>query len=384
MPEIIKFLTFIFILTSFGFISLSQITKITSILYLVPFSFIAGMSSYLFLCHSLSFLFGPKLGSIISLLILFILTIFILILKKFRYKHFHGITNEINKKQLIFLSLFALIISILSYSAMNRFSIFDKEFHIPLAITIFHNNVYPPRDFYRPEYIILYHYGGDLLSGAINYLTKLEISTSFEALLSVLSGITFLCYFVLAWILTKNYKISFIAGFCSYFGGGLLWLDTLIRYIFKLSPVSEQNWNFLQTLLNIGTHGGILDAPSINAFISTMGTGTPILIFSLLLFWEITKESTNKGIAYKIIFLNISLFSLFLCAEWLFVTFWACIIPFVSFQAIKKQTKLLLPALLILIISIVLNKSIGNALFLQDSIQQLGRINIFDISINFD
>ena len=297
------------------------------------------------------------------------------------YKALHKPEIEVKISELTFLYSTAIFICILSFLAIYRFGTFDKEFHIPLALTMFHNDIYPPRDFYKPDYVLLYHYGGDLLSGAISYFCNLEIFTSYELMSSVLSGTTFLSLFALAWIITRNFKLSFLASFCTYFGGGLLWLDASIRYFFKLLPPSYTNWNFLQTFFNIGIHGGIIDAPSVITFLSTSGLGIPLIILSLILFWHMHEEPELKKTFIYIVFITISLFSLFISAEWLYATFWAGVIPFLFLLIPKKKFKFIAAVFLLLIISVALSKSIGNALFMQDPIQHLGRVNIFEISL---
>ncbi len=381
MLPYLKFIFFISTMICFGFVFLSQLGRVKSLLVLTPISISFGIASYIFTCHTLSFLIGPQLASKISIVILFLSSILILVLKYFVQKALHKPEMEANTSELAFLYLTATVICILSFLAIYRFGTFDKEFHIPLALTIFHNNIYPPHDFYKPDYVLLYHYGGDLFAGAISYFCNLEIFTSYELISSVLSGTTFLSLFALAWLITKDFKLSFLAGFCAYFGGGLLWLDACIKYFFKLLPPNYANWNFLQTFFNIGIHGGIIDAPSVMTFLSTSGLGTPLMILSLILFWHMYEETRLKEIFIYIVFITISLFGLFISAEWLYATFWAGVIPFLLFLISKKKLKFIASVFLLLIISATLSKSIGNPLFMQDPIQHLGRANIFDISL---
>src|SRR3989338_3083687 len=177
MLPYLKFIFFISIIISFGFIFLSQAGKLKSLLVLTPLSASFGIASYIFTCHTLSFLIGPQLASKISIVILFLSIMLILFFKRFAL---HKPETEVKTSKLTFLYLTATLISIFSFLAISRFGAFDKEFHIPLALTIFHNDIYPPRDFYKPDYVLLYHYGGDLLAGAISYFCNLEIFTSYE------------------------------------------------------------------------------------------------------------------------------------------------------------------------------------------------------------
>lgn len=377
MLSLIKFVFFLFSCTSFGFIVISRLTSINAIHLLIPFSVSFGISSFLFICHILSYFLGPQLSSLITILILFITAILIYLIKKLR------ITNALTTNQLIVICSIALVISLLSFLSVFRFGTFDKEFHFQLALTLFHNNVYPPRDFFKPEYVLLYHFGGDLLAGSIHHLCNIEIARAYELISTIFSGIFFLSFFALAWTLTKNYQLSLLSGFCTYFGGGLLWLDSIIRYLFKIAPQSTFNWNFLQTFLNVGIEGGIINAPSLLAFSSTSGIGIPILIFCLVIILKIFEEIDLKTSLIYILFLSVALFSLFLTAEWLYMTFWAGVIPHCAFILIfkKNQKQTFISIAILLLISVLLSKTIGNALFMQDSLQTIGRANIFNLGV---
>ncbi|MBI2996269.1 MAG: hypothetical protein HYY52_06130 [Candidatus Melainabacteria bacterium] len=286
----------------------------------------------------------------------------------------------IKSKEFLTLLIIALTISILSFLAIYRFGTFDKEFHISLATSIFHNNVYPLRDIYRPDYILLYHYGGDLFNGAINYICKINIFRCYEFTSSILSATTFLSLFSLAWLLLKDFKSSLFCSFCTYFGGGLLWLDSIARYLLKLLPDFAKDWSLFETFFNIGIHGGIIDAPSLTTFLSTFGFGNPILILSLVIFFRIYELKSTREIISHFIFLIVFLLALFLTAEWLCVTFCSGILCFSLIRLIKKDKKIVLLSFILLLMSWILIKTLGNPLFLQDEIQRLGRANIFDVS----
>lgn len=378
MLAFIKFIFFVFSVGAFGFTLLSQVLKIKSTILLVPLSISFGIATFLFTCHVISFFIGPQASSILSLCILLVIAIVILLIKR---KEIFKLELELKKSQFVFLYIYATLITILTFIALSKYGTFDREAHIPMAMTIIHNNVYPPRDPFRPDYVLLYHYGGDLLAACIHHLTKLDISSSFEAISTIFSFTTYLSFFALAWLLTRNFKLSFIAGFCAYLGGGLLWLDAIIRYLTKNFPDSTSNWTFLQTFLNLGLHGGINNASSVLMLTSTFSFGIPVLILCLILLWKMTFVTNVKSIIFYILCLNVSLFSLSLTTDWLFVTFWAGVIPLLLFLFLKKERKIIKPILIILLISILLNKSLGNALFLQDTIQNLGRTNIYDIGI---
>lgn len=374
----IKFFLFVLVIFSFGFSILSQIGKIRSLLLLIPISFSFGTAFYIFICHILSFFLGPQLSVKVSLTILLIATLIILILK---IKKITKIDLEVSTKEIVILKLITLLIFILTFLSIYKIGAFDKSFHTPLGLSMHHNNIYPPQDMFRPEYLLLYHYGGDLLAIAIYEITKVDILRAYELVSTLSSGVTFLSFVALAWVLTKKYSISLISGFCSYFGGGFLWLDAILRYIFKKLPEDIQHLSLLETFVSYGIHGSIINAPSVHTFVSTFALGNPLLIASIIIFWKIIEDKTTKTRIINLIFLNILLFSLFLSAEWLYLTFWAGVLPFLFVLLYKKQNKEVLFTLILLTTSFILNKSIGNVLFLQEGIQHLGRTNIFNVEI---
>ena len=377
MLSLIKFIFLISTILTFGFVSVNKLTKIKSIILLIPISISFGIASYIFICHGLSYLIGPQSASIASLFILLLMTLIILFIYR---KNIFDLEFEISNKQFKIVYLIALIITILSFFAISRFGSFDKGSHFPISLTIFHNDVYPPRDIYRPDYILLYHFGGDLFAGAIQYICNFDISTSYELMLTICSGTIFLSFFALAWQLTKSFKLSLLCAFCTYFGGGLLWLDAIIRYLWENLPPVGKNWDFLQAFVNLGLHGGITEASSVLTFIPTFGIGYILLISSLILFWQMIEK--NKDYIFYLIFLNINLLTLSLVAEWLYMTFWAAIVPMsVIFLLRKKQIKHFALVVILLISSFILYKTLGNVFFLQDELQKIGRMNIFDVRL---
>ena len=378
MLPLIKFIFFLLFSSAFGFISLSRLLKIRSLILLIPLSISFGIAAYAFTLHILSFLIGTQKAVWIALVILILKSIYIFATNR---KNLIPIEKEIATAKLFTVSAIAIFICSLTFMAVSKFGTFDREAHIPIAMTMFHNNVYPPRDCFRPDYVLLYHYGGDLLAGAVQYITNLDISTSYELIASILSGTTFLSFFALSWLLTARFKLSLLAGFCAYFGGGLLWLDAIIRYLTKNFPEGATNWSFLQTFLNLGIHGSINNAPSVLTFISTFDLGNPLLVCSLILFWKMIQEKNLKSSIYYIFFLTVTLFTLYLTADWLYVTFWAAVLPFVLILWKDNKKQFIISTVIILFTSILLNKTIGNPLFCQEQIQALGRTNIFDIGI---
>lgn len=374
-------LSYLFITSFFGYCILKKLLKISSFVLLIPLSVTLGTGSFIFLLQSLSFLLTPRLAAPSILIIQFATSVLMYFIKINEAK-----SNEadVSKNQLVILIASTLMICFSTYLGIFRYGTFDRTAHLPMATSIFQNNTYPPMDPYRPDYVLLYHYGGDLLAGAINYLSGANISTSYELISSLFSGITFLSFISLGWILSKNFYLSFIAGFCAYFSGGLLWFDAILRYLIKNFPGGETNWSFLQTFLNLGIHGSIINPPSVITFTSTSSLGNPMLIFCLIIFYLMTLKIKFKETVPFIIVLFITLFSLYMTTDWLYVTFWAGAVLFSLFILSRKNKQALAATIILLVFSAISYKTLANPLFMQDAIQNLGRTNIFALGIKKD
>ena len=151
---------FLSICIAFGFLFLYRLGRINSLIYLIPFSASFGISTYIFICHLLSFLFGPNKSSLYSLAILLLLSIILLIIN-YTSKKENQLITEIAKDQLIFIVTLSLIISMCIFISGYKYGMFDEAWHIPLATSIYHNDIYPPRDFLRPDYALIYHFGSE-------------------------------------------------------------------------------------------------------------------------------------------------------------------------------------------------------------------------------
>ena len=380
MIGIVKFLGFICVLCLFGLTSSLALLNFPSAVLLISLSISIGIASYIFLCHVLSFILGPSLAVIYSFFILLSISV---VLATLNLKRCVSTLKQADFRAFLLLFGSGLLISLTSYFAISKMGIFDVEVHVPLALTIFHNNVYPPRDLFRPEFVLLYHYGGDIFAGAIHKICHLRIDTAFELAASFSASLIYFGFFSLAYLLTNHFKTSMISGLCTYFGGGLLWVDAVIRFSFNSLPPGSEGWSLLQTFLNIGLHGGIFNAPSVSTFTSTYSLGLPLLITSIVLFFLNLKESHRMtDMARQGGVTTICLFSLLLCAEWLFVTFLFGSIAFALFYFLTTRDRSSFINLAItLVLSILLNATLGNPLFLQEDIQTIGRANIFNVGV---
>lgn len=375
MLSALKAILFLVILISFGFAFLNRALKIKELIYLIPFSILLGISTFIFLVHCLSYIIGPQAASIFTLLLLFITTILILI-----FHRKNNIKININKKQFMLLCTIALTISTLTFLAILRFGIYDTNMHYPLVLSLFKNNIYPPRDFYRPDYFLHYHFGADIVPGAINYICKLHITYCY-LLMSTIYGFTiFFTLFSIANILTNNYRFSLLAGLATYFSGGLLWLDAILKYFLKKFPPYATDWSLYEFFTYFGLRGGITDATSTAPFNVALGLSYPLLVFCFFIFWNLITEKETKTLIWNLIVLIITLLVLLLCAEWIYIAFWGAVSIFTIYLVYKKQKRSLFLIFLIFIISLTLYKTIGSPLFsVQDKLQYLGIARVTEV-----
>ncbi|MBI3591592.1 MAG: hypothetical protein HY094_09490 [Candidatus Melainabacteria bacterium] len=375
--EILKFIFILTSIISFGFISLSQLARVSSLILLIPFSFLFGNASFIALEHILAYIVGPQIASIATICSLFVSSILILIFKSRKLTPVH---IEIKPVQYGIIFLISLLIGFFTFLVALRFGVNDTQARYAIVLSLYHNNTYPPKDFYRPDYYLIYHFGGELLPGAIHYICNFHIATCYALVSTILSITLFLTLFAIAWLITNHFKLSLLTGFCTYFGGGLIWLDTLIRYLSKNLPPYATNWDLLSFFTFFGLRGGIVDAASIVPFNIATAISYPLLIFSLFLFWLMVKDNNIKGKFFHFIFLTISLLALLLSAEWLYLTFLGGVVLFFIVLSMKKQKYSIILTLLLLVVSFGLNKAIGNPV-LNDQTQYLGRANLCEVKI---
>lgn len=366
--------TFLSSIVFFGFVFLNKINKMTSPIYLAAFSIPLGTSFYIFICHILSFVTGPKKASILTLILLLIFSILIIILKGKP----EIIEDNITKRQKYILFGLPSIIAICTFLSVYRFGLFDEIWHIPLTLSIFHNDTYPPRDFLRPDYYLLYHFGGNLLGGAINYITHIEIYNSFEIISAISSWCSFLSFFALGWLVTKNYKVSLICAICCYFGNGLPWVSALQDFF------SNGSSSLIDTILQKGLRSSFTDPQHMGTFTSK-AIASPVAIFCFFLFYSLlnnAKENKSFKLNYStILTLVVLLLSLTTVAGWLALTFLIGTTAFLIIFLILQRKKFIPCAInisILLILFYILNKLIGITLYSEE--EYLGRVKVFDLA----
>ncbi|OGI18789.1 MAG: hypothetical protein A3B68_06040 [Candidatus Melainabacteria bacterium RIFCSPHIGHO2_02_FULL_34_12] len=373
--SILLFLIFVALCFVFGFLYLNKVLKINSFLYLASFSYTFGICSYVFLCHIYSFIVGPKDSSYFALFTLPALSFLVFIC----FRKNNLIKKEISIKKLVFILSLALFFSICIFLSGFRYGMFDEAWHIPLVSSIYHNNIYPPRDFFRPDYALLYHFGGDLLAGAISNICRTKILTSFELVSGAFAGITFLSFFSIAWILTNNFRTSLISAICCFFGAGISWLNIIPRFA-NHPTVTDLIKNILGNI-----QGTIVDAPSHLSYTSTSSNGYPALLLCLFLTYILLIKNDLKESFICTISILIPLCTLSLFAGWLSLTFILSIFIFSLFYLILKKKDGINKVIYLFLLGLlffILNKIIGNQMY--DANEFLGRANIFNVILKPD
>lgn len=349
MLAIIKFIFFICCLFSFGFIFLKRMVKIKCLVFLLPLSLYVGITVYLLLVHILAFHIGPKSSSIVSLYILFGLSIFIFFQKQ---KTKEQLIPDISKKQLIVLFTIVLLFAIPTFLMYYEFGIGDKNLNYPLVLTLFHNDIYPPKDFFRPDQNLLYHYVPSLLPGAIHSFCRFPISLSYAIIDTILHMYqSIIITFIVALILTRNFKLSLACAIINYLGGNLVWLDTIVRYLTNNLPayVEERGWGFLEAFSSLGFRGGMIGSSSEGPMSIAVNIGAPIYSLSFFIYWMmVTEKKLSANLLYFFILL-ISLNVLIMTEESLFIAFWFGAFIYSLHLLLRKQwLQLLLTFLLAL------------------------------------
>ena len=320
----------------FGYVALRTLLGITSFVYLLPFSFVFGFSTFLVLVYGLAYFFGIHLGSLIAILILFLVSIILF----FVYRDRLHIELSLLKRESIVLFFICLFISYFTFLISRKWIIFDFKFHISVASNFLYSDKFPQAVSNWPTLFVPYHYGFDLLSAIISSLTNLSIINSF-CLIGVVSSITTflscvaIAYFFITKLLPGDKKRQTIiqaifGGLFFYFAGNLLWLDALIRFLFKIPPVS-QSWNLFQTFCAIGIHGSIMTDMGTGGILFASSTlGVQIFIFLLFLYLNFLLEKSS--LVKYIVFILLTALALFHVAEWILYVFLLSLIisPFLS------------------------------------------------------
>ena len=118
MFPVIKFIFFFLCTFTFGFISLSRLLKIRSLILLIPLSISFGIAAYVFTSHICSFLIGPQKAAWLALGILILKSIFIFVIYR---KNTAKSEKEITTPQLILVSTIAVLICFLTLIALGKF-----------------------------------------------------------------------------------------------------------------------------------------------------------------------------------------------------------------------------------------------------------------------
>lgn len=320
---------FLFLLTPMlGFLILRFFLGINSVIYLIPFSFILGVSILLDLIHLFDPLFGIQNGSSISLIIMFVLTLILLVFNKKNL--FNKIENSLIRSNYVTLFLTVLIIGLLTSLVCDKWAMLDFKFHLSQVNNFIRTNKYPVGIPEFPTLLIPYHYGFDLFCSLVSSIFGISTILTFKITIIIFAIITFLSGFAISFYLVSRLKEksflsgdaftnSFIGALLFYFSGNFLWLDAIIRFVYKIYPV-QNNWSLFKTFCAIGLNGGVVnDISSAGVFFASLSIGVGL---SLLLFFLFIQFIENKKLCLKYYFaIFIVSLSLFHCAEWILYAF---------------------------------------------------------------
>lgn len=331
---------FLFLLVPIlGFLILRFLLGINSLIFLLPFSLVLGVSIFLDLIHLCDPLLGIQNGTFLSLIIIFLSTLSLLIYNK--KKLFEKIDNPLKLNQYFILLSTILFVIVFTYLVSDKWVMLDFKFHLSQVNNFVRTNRFPVGIPESPSLLIPYHYGFDLFCASISKLLGMSAISTFRLVIVLFSVITFLSGFALSYLLVSDLQAnsflsgskftnSFIGALLFYFSGNLLWLDAIFRYVFKIFPV-QSNWSIFKTACAIGFHGGIVnDISNACVFFASLSIG---LGLSLLLFFLYIKFIQQEKFCIKtfviMFFVSISLFH---CAEYILYAFSLSVLlsPFIS------------------------------------------------------
>lgn len=312
-------LLFFFILPVLGWLVLRNLFRISNLVYLLPFSFVLGLSTFIVLIYSLDPFLGVKQGGIFSLIIAFIISLIFIFFFKSKCIE---IQNPLKLKQIMILFFICLIICLFTYLLTDRWYILDFHFHLSFSNYFITSNKFPNVVPNWPSLFIPYHFAFDIVSATISSLTNISVIEIFRLIATFSAITTFLSAFALAYYFSGVFSHSLFGAFCFYFSGNLLWLDAIFRYFLKLFPI-EKDWSFFKTICALGMHGSIINdvANSEIIFPSTiLGIQLFVLLLFLFLQFLTLKASFFESVKYLLLIFLVGL-SLFHNAEYMVYLF---------------------------------------------------------------
>lgn len=317
------------VLPLFGWTVLRTLLGINSLIYLLPFSFVFGLATFMVLIYALAFFLGIQKASLLVLLILFLVSICLIVIYK---RQACLVENPLKRKELLILFFICLFIGCFTCLLTDKWIIWDFLFHTSVANYFAASDKFPNGVPNWPSLFIAYHYAFNLLSAVIIQLTGINDVNSFRLIAIFSSLITFLSSFAIAYFFATSHKYiqALFGSLCFYFAGNLLWLDALVRYVFKIFPVQE-NWSLFKTMCALGMHGSFMsDLGSGGVLFASIALGVPFFLLLLFLFLKFL-FADSISIKY-LLSIFISSLILFHTAEWILYIFILALVfsPFLS------------------------------------------------------
>ncbi len=306
------------VLPLFGWLAVRTILNVSSIVYLIPFSWIFGVASFLTLLYSFAYFIGVQKAALLALCILFLLSILLVVYFK---EKIIRLESSLTFKEIVVVFGLSFLISILTYSLLTKWHIWDFEYHVSEAILFASKDKFPTGTYAWPSIFIPYHYGFDILSASISKIGNISMVNAFNLIVVISVMTTVFACFTFAYFFDqrKSFLTSLFAGLGFYFAGGLLWLDSFIRYLLKIYPVTK-DWSFFKTFCAVGLHGSYMnDMGSGGIMFASLTLGVQLFILLIFIYFNFIQDK-SLNYFYMLPFLITSI-ALFHCAEWIIYIF---------------------------------------------------------------
>lgn len=309
-----KLLLFLSIIISFGYVASSLFLRERKISILIPFSILVGLGGYMFFVNAISYLVPIKQTIWLVLVVFCIFAVYQIYTKGMEY---FSPVIDFTKKELKILFGLALLVSTISGIVQLRAFDPDDRSHLIAASTISEGNfpVMSPMD---PDSRLPYHYGPDLLSGAMHNVTGIPLLQNYDVQIFFFSGVTFLLAFILAFGISGNFYVSIVAALFFFYGGSSLFLNAAngfspLYHKYVLGENVVGAWKFIADMV----------LPQLNHFYAygirshTTAMGMPIMLAVIYLYFQFV--DTRKAQIKNGIIIGLFLGSIALSLETSFV-----------------------------------------------------------------
>lgn len=249
----LKLTALIFIIVAFGWHLVKIAVKDKKITVLLALGPATGIIFYLFFLDVASRFIPIQLNFYLLLGVMAALAIVF-----WRISRKSGTLVEIDlpKKWLYALIMTAIFVSAWAGFVAMRGLFYDTTYtnHIPTAVTVAEGN-FPIKNIESPIDPLKYHYSSELFAAAVYKITGAPIWRCYDvSIFFTVFGIFMMAY-LLAWQLSKNKAVAYLAAIVTIYGGGLMYLHAFdfFKNIFKKVFLKEETagfFSFLPKMIN--------------------------------------------------------------------------------------------------------------------------------------